>query len=52
MPIKSKEQFKLMQAAKKGKKGNLHKIGPSPEVAKKFLLETPKGKKSQFAKAD
>lgn len=47
MPIKSAKQFRLMQAAKKG---NLHKIGPSPEVAKEFLKKTSKKKKSIFAK--
>lgn len=47
MPIKSAKQFRLMEAAAHG---GLNKgIGPSPEVAKKFLKETSHKKKSMFA---
>lgn len=48
MPIKSKKQYGLMQAAAHG---NLKSgIGPSPEVAKEFIHKTPASKRSMFAK--
>jgi hypothetical protein len=47
MPIKSKKQFGLMQAAAHG---SLKGAGPSPEVAKEMLGKTSHMKKSAFAK--
>jgi hypothetical protein len=46
MPIKSPKQFRMMQAAaNNGLKG----LGPSPEIAKKFIKETSKKQRSKFA---
>lgn len=50
MPAKSEKQYKFMQAvlhSKTNKKG----VGPSKEVAKKFVEETPKEKRSLFMKS-
>ena len=53
MPVKSAKQFRFMEAMAHGKKkkGNLHKVGPSPAVAQEFLDKTSEKKKSIFAKA-
>ena len=47
MPIKSPEQWGMMQASKHG---NIRGIVPKP-VATKFVEETPKKKRSLFARA-
>lgn len=49
MPIKSAKQFRLMEGAAHGD-SKLKSLVP-PDVAAKFLKETPKKKKSIFAKA-
>lgn len=46
MPAKSAKQYGLMQARAHGSPGP----GPSPEVAKRFIEETPSSKRSEFAK--
>lgn len=48
MPAKSGRQYRLMQAIAHGSA----KIdaGPSKEVARKFIRETPKNKRKMFAK--
>lgn len=45
MPVRSRAQFRLMQAEKHGSnsKKERRRRGPSPEVAKEFLTATPKG---------
>lgn len=49
MPAKSAKQYKLMQAAAHG---NLKSAaGPSPEVAKEFIHNTPSSKRKKFAKS-
>lgn len=52
MPIKSKAQFRLMQAAAHGSLNKSNKTGlggPSQEVAKEFLAATPHAAKKRFA---
>ncbi len=49
MPAKSAKQYKFMQMmahnpSKKSSKG----VGPSPDVAKKFIEETPSDKRKLF----
>lgn len=46
MPAKSSKQYKLMAAIAHG----ADIAGPSKEVAKKFVDETPKEKRSMFMK--
>lgn len=47
MPAKSGKQYRLMaMIAHGGKPG----IGPSKEVAEKFVTETPKNKRKLFSK--
>ena len=48
MPIRSKSQYGLMQAAAHGKLRGIG--GPSKEVAKEFIDKTPAKKRSNFAK--
>lgn len=48
MPAKSAKQYGMMQAIAHGAK-NMG-VGPSKKVAKKFVKETPKDKRSMFAK--
>ena len=49
MPIKSKSQYGLMQAAAHG---NLKSLGgPPPMVAKEFVEKTPPIKRKKFAQA-
>lgn len=45
MPVRSRAQFRLMQAEKNGAnpKKERRRRGPPPEVAKEFLAATPKG---------
>lgn len=50
MPAKSAKQLKFMQAVAHGKDKKGSFIGPSKEVADKFINETPKAKRSLFAK--
>lgn len=45
MPIKSKKQFRLMEAAAHGAD-----YGPSPKVAKEMLAKTSHKLKSKYAK--
>jgi hypothetical protein len=47
MPAKSAKQFRLMAMIAHDKKTN-KSIGPSKEVAKKFVKATPKKKRSLF----
>jgi hypothetical protein len=51
MPAKSAKQYRFMQmiAHSRGKK-RTKGAGPSPEVARKFIEETPPEKRSQFAR--
>lgn len=46
MPVKSKKQYGLMQAAAHG---NLRGVGPSPAVAKEMIAKTPATKRKKFA---
>ena len=46
MPIKSKKQFRLMQAAAHGGSN----IGPSEEVAKEMIAKTSKKRRKELAK--
>jgi hypothetical protein len=46
MPAKSAKQYKMMQAIAHGYSSDK---GPSKKVAKKFIKETPKVKRSIFA---
>lgn len=48
MPTVSPEQYGLMQARAHGTSNAVG--GPSPAVAQKFIDETPKVRRSQFAK--
>ena len=47
MPVTSSKMYGLMAAAAHG---NLRGKGPSAEVAKEFIHETPPEKRKQFAK--
>jgi hypothetical protein len=47
MPAKSAKQYRMMQAIAHGYS---KKDGPSKSVAKKFIKETPKVKRSLFAR--
>lgn len=49
MPAKSAAQYKFMAGIAHGMKPS-GGVGPSPEVAKKFVDETPKEKRSLFSK--
>lgn len=49
MPAKSSRQYKLMAAIAHGASPS-SKTGPSKEVAKKFVEETPAAKRSMFMK--
>lgn len=49
MPAKSGKQYRLMQAVAHGAKID---AGPSKEVAKKFIAETPKKKRSIFQRTE
>lgn len=49
MPAKSAKQYGYMQMIAHNKKN--HPAGPSKEVAKKFIHETSKDDRSNFAKA-
>lgn len=48
MPAKSGKQYRMMQAIAHGTSNK--SIGPSKEVAKHFIEETPKKKRSLFMK--
>jgi hypothetical protein len=48
MPIRSKAQYGLMQAAAHGK---LKGVGPPPDVAREFIEKTPEKKRRAFSKA-
>lgn len=50
MPAKSGRQFRFMAMIAHGKKPNKtgNGVGPSKEVAKEFVRETPKEKRSMF----
>lgn len=48
MPAKTSKQYGLMQASAHGR---LRGIGPSPDVAKEFIKETPAKKRRKFAKS-
>jgi hypothetical protein len=47
MPVKSPQQFRLMEAAAHG---GLKSAGPSKQVAREFLDKTPEVTKSKFAR--
>lgn len=47
MPVKSKAQFKMMEASAHN---GLKNAGPSKKVAKEFLSKTSESKKKMFAK--
>lgn len=50
MPAKSAKQYRFMAMIAHGGKSNKKGVGPSPEVAEKFVHETPKEKRSMFMK--
>lgn len=50
MPAKSAKQYRFMAGIAHGMKSNKKGIGPSKEVAEKFVHETPKEKRSMFMK--
>jgi len=50
MPARSASQYRFMQLmANNPKKKRDSGIGPSPEVARKFINETPPKKRKQWA---
>lgn len=51
MPAKSAKQYKLMAAVAHGAKP-FKGTGPSKEVAKEFVKETPKKKRSIFMRGE
>lgn len=54
MPIKSPKQYGLMQSIAHGGKPRKQfgrSVGPSVDVARKFISETPRSQRSKFAKA-
>ena len=53
MPAKSEKQYNLMAMVAAGKKpSKLKSIGPSQAVAREFVKETPKKKRSIFARRE
>jgi len=50
MPAKSSKQYRFMAGIAHGMKPNKGGVGPSKEVAEKFVHETPKAKRSLFMK--
>lgn len=50
MPAVSGKQYRFMQGIAHGMKSTKKGLGPSPEVAREFVMKTPPKKRSQFAK--
>lgn len=50
MPAKSAKQYRFMQMIAHGGKSNKKGIGPSPDVAREFVMKTSPEKRKQFAK--
>ncbi len=50
MPAKSGKQMRFMEMIAHGGKSNKKDLGPSKEVAQKFVDETSKKKRSLFMK--
>lgn len=50
MPAKSGKQFRFMQLIAHGGKSNKDGVGPSKELAEKFVRETLKEKRKLFSK--
>jgi len=49
MPAKSAKQYRYMQAIAHGMKSNKG-IGPSPEVAREFVMKTSTKKRKEWSK--
>lgn len=51
MPAKSAKQYRFMQGIAHGMKPYKNKgVGPSPEVAREFIMKTPAKKRREFSK--